>query len=373
MEVRRHFPHTDQLIYLDHAATGPLSTPARDAVQSYLDELNRTEPNNYVRMEPVLVRARERLGRMIGATFDRVEFAPNTSYAINVLAQGLDWQQGDRVAVPACEFPANVMPWKGLANQGVEVDFIPDDDGVFSVDDVERALTPKTRVLAVSWVQFLSGFRCDLNALSALCREQGVLLALDAIQGLGALRLDVAATPVDFLACGAQKWLMGLPGTGFFYVTKELQDRLRPIRGWLNGPVDFDDLLTFDETLHDDAQRFRLGTLDLGGLAALDAAIGLYLDEVGTVAGQERVLALAHRAATALDEIGLRRFGSSDPDHASGIVTFEHPEPDRLLERLHAAGVRASVRNRRLRLAPCWYNTGAEIDLAVSVAADTHP
>lgn len=370
MDIRRHFPHTERLVYLDHAATGPLSRPALDALNGFLREKHLTEPNNYATVEPRLASVRERLADVIGAEAARVDLVPNTSFALNVLAQGLDWREGDRVAVPACEFPANVMPWKGLASRGVALDLIPHHRGTFSTDDVERALTPRTRVVSVSWVQFLSGFRCDLAALGALCRRRGVLLCVDAIQGLGALRLDVRDTPVDFLASGAQKWLMGLPGTGFLYLTEELQQRLTPIRGWLNGPVDFDDLLSYDMTLLPDAARFRQGTLPLGDFVALDAAVGLYLD-LGLNAAQQRVLALSRLAAERLAGLGLRRFGSDDPAHASGIVTVEHPHPVALLAAFHEAGVRVSVRNGMARLAPTWYNTEAEIDRAVEIVRQT--
>lgn len=272
------------------------------------------------------------------------------------------------MAVPSCEFPANVMPWKGLADLGVEVDFIPHHQATFTVADVQRALTPRTRVLAVSWVQFLSGFRCDLAALGDLCRERGVILAVDAIQGLGALKLDVRETPVDFIASGAHKWLMGMPGTGFFYVSDALQERLRPVRGWLNKPVDFDDLLDYSSELHADARRFRMGTMNLAGIVALDAALGLYLS-VGIEEAQERVLGLARLAAERLQHVGLRRFGSTDPHHASGIVAFEHPRAEEVLAALFEADIRASVRNGLLRLAPSWYNTTEEIRRTAEVVA----
>jgi selenocysteine lyase/cysteine desulfurase len=371
-DFRSHFPHIRHVAYLDHASVAPLNTPVLEAVSTYLEQRHATRPNNYRDVLPVIERARGRLAALIGAHVSRVDFAPNTSYAINILAQGLDWRPGDRVAVPDCEFPANVYPWLGLANRGVEVDFIPAPDGTFSPDDVARALTPRTRVLAVSWVQFLSGFRCDLAALSALCRDRGVILSLDAIQGLGALRLDVAETPVDFLACGGQKWIMGMVGTGFFYVSEALQERLTPLRGWFNGPLHWDELLAYSMELHDDARRFRVGTLNNAGIVALDAALGLYFD-AGPEAVQERVMTLAQYASHGLDALGLTRQGAADPAAASGIVAVIHPDPDAALAALESAGVQAAVRERRLRLSPTWYNTEEEIDLALDVLARLEP
>ena len=370
--LRRRFPHTEHGVYLDHAATGPLSTTVLEAVQAHLEQRHRTRPNNYEAVAPVLERARERVGRLVNAPTDRCAFAPNTSYALNVLAQGLDWQPGDRVAVPACEFPANVYPWLQLQDRGVTVDFIPHERGTFTVGAVERVLTPRTRLVAVSWVQFLSGFRCDLGGIGRLCRARGVLLSLDAIQGLGALRLDLGETPVDFLACGGHKWMLGMQGTGFLYVTEALQDRLRPVRGWLNGPQDWEDFLAYPMALHPTAERFRLGTLNTAGFVALDAALAQYF-EAGPAWCDERVRALAARAADGLAALGLQRWGSDDPAHASGIVTVEHPDPDGLAAHLAAERVQASVRDRKLRLAPTWYNTEAEIDRALAAVAAYEP
>ncbi|NNF59329.1 MAG: aminotransferase class V-fold PLP-dependent enzyme [Rhodothermaceae bacterium] len=369
-DLRAQFPHTEHLVYLDHAATGPLSRPVMDAVQAFLEQRHRTRPNNYVDVMPTLERGRTRLARLLGCAAERVEYAPNTSTGLNVLALGLDWQPGDRVAVPACEFPANVQPWLGLRERyGVEVDFIPAERGGFTLGAVEQALTPRTRVLAVSWVQFLSGFRCDLAALSELAHSQGVLLAVDAIQGLGALQLDVVQTGVDFLASGGQKWMLGMQGSAFIYVTEALQERLTPIRGWLNGPADWNDFGAFSEVLHPDATRFRIGTLPTVNALALDAALGLYFD-CGAAWVEERVHGHAARFAEGFDRLGLRRFGSVDPARASGIVTVEVPDPEGLHAFLAERRIHVSVRDRKLRFAPHAYNSAAEVDQALAAVAD---
>ena len=367
-QLRQHFPHTDEWAYLDHASTGPLSRPVREAVDAFLDQRHRTKPNNYFDVAPTVERARERIGQLLGAPTARVEFAPNTSAALNVLAQGLDWQPGDRIAVPACEFPANVYPWLGLEEKGVALDLIPHERGTFTVDDVERTLTPETRLVSVSWVQFLSGFRADIEAIGALCRERGILFCVDAIQGVGALRMDVADLPVDFLACGGHKWVMGMQGLGFFYVTEALQAQLRPVRGWLNGPIDWDDFLSYPTDFHDDARRFRIGTLNHTGVVALDAALGLYLD-AGREWCESQVLARSHEVADGLDRLGLRRFGSADPAHASGIVAVEHPDPEGLFEAMEAEGIAIAVRDRKLRVSPTYYNTPDEVARVLDTVA----
>jgi selenocysteine lyase/cysteine desulfurase len=368
-DLRAQFPHTERLVYLDHASTGPLSQPVMGAVHAFLEQRYRTNPNNYLDTMPTLVRGRERLAQLLGCTPEQVEYAPNTTYGLNVLALGFPWQRGDRVAVPACEFPANVQPWLGLRERyGVEVDFIPTDRGTFTLEAVERALTPRTRLIAVSWVQFLSGFRCDLAALADLAHSRGALLAVDAIQGLGALRLDVKHAGIDFLAGGGQKWMLGMQGSAFVYVAEGLMDRLTPVRGWMNGPVDWDDFGAFTDALHPDATRFRVGTLNTAGCLALDAALGLHFD-AGPAWIEERVLENARRLADGFERLGLRRFGTDDPAHASGIVTVEVPEPEDLHAHLRERNIYASIRDRKLRFAPHAYNDDAELDAALEAVA----
>jgi selenocysteine lyase/cysteine desulfurase len=369
--LRDLFPITRRWAYLDHASIGPVPTPAYDAVQAHLRTRHLEEPNTFPQDEPALALLRAKIGDLIGAEAARVEFAPNTSYALNVLAQGFPWKRGDRIAIPEMEFPANVYPFLALKARGVEIDFIRCTDGQFTLDDVEAALTPRTRLVAVSWVQFLSGFRCDVEAISALAHDRGALLSLDAIQGLGALRLDVRAAGVDFLACGAHKWLMAMPGTGFLYASEEMQAVLAPTPGWLNGPIDWDDLRAAQDEapLHDDASRFRVGTLNVPGLLSLDATLGL-LGSLDPIESEARVLAMRRRLADGLDNLGLQRFGTWSPENDSGIVTVQPDNPEPLAEALEAAGVRVALRDRKIRLSPHLYTHPDEVDRALGVLRD---
>ncbi|MEM6336645.1 MAG: aminotransferase class V-fold PLP-dependent enzyme [Bacteroidota bacterium] len=366
MLLREHFPHTAQTVYLNHAATGPLSRPVMDAVAAYLAERHGDHIENFLRFQPTIEATRAQLAQLLGTQPGRVEFAPNTSYALNVLALGLDWQPGDRIALPDCEFPTNVYPFLNLRRLGVDVDFIPTHEGAFTVEDVERTLTDRTRLVSVSWVQFLSGFRADLAGIGQLCKERDVLFCVDAIQGMGALQLgSVHDLGIDFLACGCHKWLMSTQGLGFLFLTQELQDRLTPVlAGWLHGPIDWEKLSEYDLHFHPDATRFRLGTTNNTGIAALNASLKLYLG-AGASACERQVLHLAGRLRTGLLDAGLAIYGATETERTAGIVTVRHPEPEAALERLNAAGVEAALRNRLLRLAPTYYNTESEVDVAI--------
>lgn len=258
-----------------------------------------------------------------------------------------------------------------LERRGVDLDFIPHEDGVISLESIERALRPETRLLTISWVQFLSGFRIDLEAVGRICRERGIIFCVDAIQGVGALKLDVEACGIDFLACGGHKWIMATQGIGFLYLTRELQDRLEPAAaGWLHGPVDWDNFFEYELEFFSDAARFRLGTLNNVGIAALDAALGLY-EAAGPVWCEQQTVGLASRLAGGLEELGFQRYGSSEPANASGIVTVEHPRVNALHAHLEEHNVKTAVRQRKLRFAPTYYNSPEEIDHVLSLVRDS--
>ncbi|OZC03033.1 aminotransferase class V-fold PLP-dependent enzyme [Rubricoccus marinus] len=356
------------IVYLDHAATGPLATPTVEAMTAYLLERSRTSPNNFETVLPRLEAGRAAIAQLIGTGAENVEYVPNTSYGINVLARGLAWKAGDRVAVPESEFPANLLPWLALEPLGVTVDRIPCTDGCFSLQDAEAALTPQTRVLAVSWVQFLSGFRAPLAELGAMCRARGVLLAVDGIQGVGALEMRFDELGLDFLASGGQKWMLGPQGSAFVAVAPALQTQLEPMRGWLNGPVDWEDFGSTGLDVHPDATRFRVGTLATAPILGLLASVEQFLD-AGTAEVESSVLRASGRLGAALDALGLSRWGASG-EPRSGIVTYEHGAPDALREHLLARGVWISVRDRKLRFAPHATTSDDDLDRTAEAVRD---
>ena len=369
-KLRDHFPHTEHQTYLNHAAVSPISRPVREAIDAYVVERHGADPDapiaNFDAFMPIVTEAKERAAEVLGTDIDRVELVPNTSTGLNILAQGLDWQRGDRIAVPDGTFPTNVYPFLNLETENVAVDFVPTNEGAYTVADVEDTLRPETRLLSVSWVHFLSGFRADLDALGALCEEHDVLFCVDAIQGLGALRLDVEAAGIDFLASGGHKWLLAAQGVGLLYCDDALQEQLRPPTGWLHGPFDWENLDDYDLMFHDDARRFRTGTFNSVGVAALHAALGLYL-EAGPEWCEERVLDLSTTLADELAARGWSRYGTDDAAHASGIVTVEPDVPEALFDHLKERDITGAVRNRKLRFAPTYYNN--EADLAAVLEA----
>ena len=251
-----------------------------------------------------------------------------------------------------------------LADDDVEVDMTPTREGAYTLEDVEQAVHPDTCLLSVSWGHFLSGFCADVTAIGEFCAAHDILFSVDAIQGLGALTTDVEEATIDFLAAGGYKWLTATQGIGVLYCSGDLQDELRPLPGWLHSPVDWEHLDEYELAFRDDVRRFRTGTLNSIGVRVLNAALGMYL-EAGPDRCEERALELSTTLAEALEARGLPRYGTSAPEHASGIVTAAPEAPEALFEHLQRQNVIAALRNRKVRFSPTYYNDKMDLRAAL--------
>lgn len=363
LNVGEEFPVTRRWAFLDHAAVAPMTARARRALHEWTDDLTENgvvnEPHWLKRVEQV----RGWAAQLLNADPGETAFIKNTSEGIGFVAEGYPWRPGDNVVIAAEEYPANVYPWMNLAGRGVETRFVPSRGARVAVDDLISRLDAATRVVSLSFVEFSSGFRNDLDAIGALCRERGILFCVDAIQGLGVLPLDVRRAPVDFLAADGHKWLLGPEGAGLFWARPEALDRLRPVGvGW-NSVVGSWHFSTIDFRLKPNAGRYESGTLNVGGVVALGASIELLLS-VGIAEIERRVVELTEYVCERGLSAGLEVFSSRADGERSGIVSLVVPGGDvkELVRRGRAEGVVVSARAGRLRVSPHFYNTRADID-----------
>ena len=365
------FPACQERVYLNHAGVSPCSTRVVEAVEGWMRELARHGVQSDSTWEDDLETVRAKAARLLGAGPDEITFVRSTSHGLGLVAEGLDWRAGDElICSPALEYPSNVYPWTRLGDRGVVVrELDPTASGV-RAEDVEALLSDRCRVVAVSSVQFASGHRTDLEALSGLCRERSVHLVVDAIQSLGAFPLDVSKTPVASVSACSHKWLLGILGAGICYIDRRLAPTLRPpLVGWRSTR----DRWAFDGTrfeLLDDATRFEEGTLPFALLAGLGAALDL-LAEIGIASIAEHITDLLDRLEDRLVALGC----SVTPprDQRAGILLFAAPEgidTAVLYERLDAQGFATALRRGRIRVSPHLYNTAGEMDqLAGAVSA----
>jgi cysteine desulfurase / selenocysteine lyase len=367
--LREQFPVARRWAYFDHAAVAPLSGPAQRAVVEWAADMTDNgdvhEPLWFRRVNEV----RGLAGRLLNADPLDVAFVKNTSEGVGIVAEGFPWQPGDNVVTAAEEYPANLYPWMNLARRGVELRTVPSRGSRLLLDDIRAAIDARTRVLSLSWVEYASGFRNDLDALGALCRERGIFFFVDAIQGLGVLPIDVRQKPIDALAADGHKWLLAPEGAGIFYLRREWVDRLHPIGvGW-NSVVGARDFSKIDFTLKPHAGRWESGTLNVGGIHAMGASLELLLGQgIANVADRVRELT-AHLCAGA-EAAGLQVFSSRESADWSGIVSLiprPGADPRALMKRCRDEGIVINLRAGRLRVSPHCYNTVEEIDRLVRV------
>lgn len=367
------FPVTREYVYLNHAAYTPLPTPALEAMTDFLRKY-QLGPRYEAELLEIKEQTRRELARLINAEPDEVTFIPTTSTGISLAAWSLPLRRGDNVIICDQEYPANVYPWLMLQKKrGVRVKILPAPGGGLTVDQVAAAADRRTRVVSVSAVQFLSGFRADLAGLGRFCRENNIYFVVDAMQALGALRVDVRAEQVDILAAAAPKFLMGPPGIGLFYVRRGLIPELEPPVVGANSVVGFrpETFLVYDLKLLPTADRFYTAQVNRPGIAGLGAVARLF-NRLGPEKVEGRVLRLAEILVQELKAAGYRVLSDFDPRHRSAIVSFAPPDPVAVYRKLTDARVVVSLRYDRtgqayIRVSPHFYNTEDEVRRVLEV------
>lgn len=338
-----------------------MSDRVSDALCAYAREASARGGFAYPEWAERIVCVRRECARLINAEPEEIAFVKNTSHGLSLVAEGLDWQAGDNLLYCEGEFPSNIYPWLRLASRGVAVRAVPKRSGRIDVRDIADRMDGRTRLFAVSSVQFADGFRLDLDRTGRLCRERNVLLCVDAIQSLGVIPMDVRAAQVDFLAADAHKWLLGPEGIGVFFCRKELAGRVRPpLLGWksVQRELDFDHP---ELRLKDTALRFEEGSLNLAGIFGLGAAVDMLL-EWGMERIERRVLDLGEIVVRLAEKRGFEVMTPKERGERGGQVTFRGGfDPDAIRERLRRRKIMVNARGGGIRVSPHFYNTEEEI------------
>ena len=362
------FPIVRSWTFLNHAAVAPISRSAHQAVVEFADQAMHDAYLTgkwYTKIEEV----RESAAALIGAKKSEVAFAKNTSEGIAFVAAGLEWQSGDEIVSTSVGYPSMVYPWMDVSQHfGVKHVELDESQGRFTAQQVLDAITSRTRMVALSHVEFASGFRHDLAQIGRHCRDCGILFCVDAIQSIGVVPVNVVDMNIDFLSADGHKWLLAPEGAAIFYCREELTPLLRPEMGWMNV-VNANDFGKRDFTLKPDARRFECGSHNVPGVLALGASIRL-LQRISLPLVYQRVAALTSYLRQRLVEKNYRVISSAQQGETSGIVAFESP----LGSQTHASVVHELERQRiiitervgRLRASPHFYNTFADIDRLIN-------
>ncbi len=361
-DIAREFPISRRWAFFNHAGVSPIAARAAAAIRTYAQQ---AEEDAYLtgRWYKQAERTRTLAAQLINADPKEIAFCKNTSEGLAFVANGIEWHAGDEILSTAVEYPSNVYPWMDVAQRfGVKHIMIPEHDGRIDIAELLAAITPRTRMVALSHVEYASGYRNDVAAIGALCRTRGILFCVDAIQSCGVLPVDVQAMNIDFLSADGHKWLLGPEGLGIFYCRRELIPTLRPEIGWMNV-INAQDYGHYDFTLRPDAKRFECGSYNIPGVLALGAALEV-LAEIGIPTIWNRVRALTDQLVEGLLKKGYRIISSRAENEASGIVSFASPTHDHntIVRDLESQEIIIVMRESRLRASPHFYNTAEQID-----------
>jgi cysteine desulfurase / selenocysteine lyase len=361
---RDEFPVSRELIYLNHAAVAPLSRPAATAMKNLADDVCRHGSLHYDKWMEAYAGLRTTAAKLINASPGEIAILKNTSEGISAIAEGLAWKPGDKVVVFEEEFPANYYPWLRLERRGVKLAPLSIYDPIEKIaEEIEGA-----RLLSISYVNYLSGFRVNLQRLGELCSDHGCFFFVDAIQGMGAFPIDVEACHIDALSADGHKWMLGPEGNAVLYVREKWLDAIEPVEfGWTN-PVNYADYSSRDMTLRPNAGRYECGTLNtigcFGQRAALEFLLGIGIDKIS-----EALHTLADQLEASLRARGYQVLTRRTRDTGSGIVTFRHPSLDcrSIVSDLGRNRIVATSRQGWIRMSPHFYISPEDVEQVVEI------
>ncbi|HUV29540.1 MAG TPA: aminotransferase class V-fold PLP-dependent enzyme [Acidobacteriota bacterium] len=372
--ARRLFPHTDRIVYFNSASYGPFCTPVKKAIEDNVELRVRAEQDDTHDAFTVQDELRSAYAGMIGAEARQIGIGLNTSFGLNIAAFGLPLNAGDEVLVSDIEFPAVVYTWKAAAEaRGLVLRFVKSRERVFDMAEFERAVTSRTRVLSLSWVQFFNGFKNNLAAISSLCKERGIYLVVDGIQGMGVEPIDVGQLGLDVFTSGCQKWLLSPQGCGFFYLSDEVRDRITPpFMSWLgvDWKMDFSNLFHYDRPYFDSARRLELGYYAVLNILGMRAAARLF-EDLGIRNIQQHNYALIDRLADYIRGNPYYTITSSmAAQHRSSIFTFTCPDVERLHKDILRRGIVLVNREGSIRVSVHLFNDESDVDKLIGVLDD---
>ncbi|MEN6627941.1 MAG: aminotransferase class V-fold PLP-dependent enzyme [Candidatus Sumerlaeia bacterium] len=364
VDLNVEFPVLEKINFLNHAAVAPMPRRSADMVRLFATEAMEQGSVAWPLWAGRVKQARVRAAQLLGCGEDEVTFSHNTTHGLLCVANSLPWRPGDNIVTAAGEFPANVYPWRNLAPLGVAIRTVAErPDRSFSADDFAAAIDSRTRLIAISLVQYGTGCRMPVEAIAEICRKRGILLCLDAIQAAGAMPTLVDELGCDFLTADGHKWLLGPEGAGILYVKRERLDMLgNAMTGWI-GRVRPNDYTDFEQPLAHAASRFEEGSHNAVGIGALGESIGLIL-EVGIDEVWRRIEAVTARIDEGARRLGLEVVSPRGEGVRSGIIAITRAglDVDTCAKALAEKKIYVAARRGWLRLSPHFYNTLEQMD-----------
>ncbi|MDH4213176.1 MAG: aminotransferase class V-fold PLP-dependent enzyme [Candidatus Thorarchaeota archaeon] len=354
------WPSLKQMTYLNNASTGIQPVPTINAIKEYLD--NSVEAiGSFQDTLNLFKEVRTNLAKLLGGDYSQYAFVPSTSSGINSFGHSIEYPAGSNIVLCDLEFPANYIPWQNISKlYGPELRVVKSTDGAVSLDDFAEMIDENTRVVAVSQIQFGSGFRIDLESLTKMTHDNGALLLVDIIQAAGCFDTDLSKLKVDFATGQAAKWLLGPIGAGFVYVSNSIMEKVQPrFLGWW-GVEQLMEFGYFDRKPLSDARKFQVGSPAMMSYVGFLESLKVLL-QIPNQNREKAALSVADYLRKRLSEIDIPYYDFGR-DNNSATVSCKPPDVEKLNELLMKNRIYCSVRNGRLRVSPHFYNTSADVD-----------
>lgn len=372
---RSLFPTLRASAYLSHCAISPLSAPAQEAANAYLSSFAEHGLGAFMGWMEQRDDLKASLGSLLNTAPENLALVPNTTSGVVSIATCFPWKKGDKIVVFEGEFPTNVTPWQRAAAQHeLEIiylsthDFL--EDHATGLEKLETALKNGVRLVAVSAVQFQTGLRMPLDAMTALCHQHKAQIFVDAIQALGAVPVDLQKTPVDYLTAGSHKFLMGTEGLAVLYAAPSRAPELQPhLAGWLSHEEGLRFLfegsghLRYDRPIRQSLDFLESGAPNAAGAAVLGASLEL-IQQVGVDAIYQHINLYLDALEEGLQALGLRSHRYKEPVGRSAILSLSVPEGKDVLtlgQGLNEKGIACTTPDGLLRFAPHWPNARDEV------------
>ena len=365
---RTEFPLTEVCAYLNHAGTGPLPRRHVRAATAFLEACcSGKPPTTLAQSEQQLAALRGRAGRLMEVGAEDIAILSHTTQALALVPLALDWREGDEAITYEKDYPSVVLSLMRLRKKGVRLRFLPDRGGRFELDDLRRLIAPRTRLISLSMVNFVTGFRAPIEEIGRLCRERGIWLVVDAVQALGAICVAARELGADILAAHGYKHLLSGYGVALCYCSSRAREALDiTVPGWQGTLANADASAMLDHesvAFTGDARRFEPAVPNFAGLFGANESLQLLL-EVGPAAIERRIFALLDDLAPELEGRGYRVVSSRRAAERSSLLTFACPpgvDSAALARELDQRAVHCSRREGLIRVSPHFYNSSADI------------
>ncbi len=359
--ISEMWPALNDIAYLNNASTGIPPVATINAMKKYLDDRVRAAGGSFKDTLANIKAIRTNLAQLLGGDYDQYALTPSTSSGINSFAHSIDYPEGANIVLCDLEFPANYIPWQNVRKlYGAELRVVKSVDGGVPIERFAEAIDENTRVVAISQIQFGSGFRVDLSTLEKLAHENDAYLSVDIIQAAGCFETDLAKLKVDFATGQAAKWMLGPIGAGYIYVKRSVMDKLHPrFLGWW-GVEKLQEFGYFDREPLADARMFQVGSPAMIAYVGFLESLKVLL-QIPAKNREQAAMTTADYLRKRLSEIDIPYYDFG-PNNNSATVSCEPPDVEKLNEKLKENNVHCSIRNGRLRVSPHFYNTIKDVD-----------